>query len=102
MICFSHQKKRMKQVEKLKRSGMLDVDSENPFDLFLSSTSIRHVKYTDTHKVLGNTYGMCVLQVSSVGGRCREETRNTIEWHENETILVAQQKCMFFRSKVRL
>ena len=41
----------------------MDVDEDNPFELFISATNIRYCYYTETHKILGNTYGMCVLQV---------------------------------------
>lgn len=59
----SHRKKRMKQLKKKMRSGGMDVDEDNPFELFVSSTNIRYCYYSDTHKILGNTFGMCVLQV---------------------------------------
>jgi N-acetyltransferase 10 len=36
---------------------------EDPFELFISSTKIRYCYYSETHKILGNTFGMCVLQV---------------------------------------
>uniref|UniRef100_A0A1X7UL77 RNA cytidine acetyltransferase n=1 Tax=Amphimedon queenslandica TaxID=400682 RepID=A0A1X7UL77_AMPQE len=59
----THRKKRMKQMKKkLKSSGSAEGSDENPFDLFISSTSIRYCYYSDTHRILGNTYGMCVLQ----------------------------------------
>lgn len=35
---------------------------DDPFELFLSATDIRWCYYSETHKVLGRTYGMCVLQ----------------------------------------
>lgn len=42
--------------------GKLVVNEDDPFELFLSSTKIRYCYYSETHKILGNTYGMCVLQ----------------------------------------
>ncbi|ELP90547.1 hypothetical protein EIN_019460 [Entamoeba invadens IP1] len=36
--------------------------SGNAFELFLSTTDIRYVFYNETHKILGNTFGMVVLQ----------------------------------------
>ncbi|CAL1535363.1 unnamed protein product [Lymnaea stagnalis] len=44
------------------KSGKLNVREDDPFDLFISSTNIRYCYYAETHKILGNTYGMCVLQ----------------------------------------
>lgn len=59
----SHRKKRMKSVQKKIKSGKLDVNEDDPFELFVVSTNIRYCYYHETHKILGNTYGMCVLQV---------------------------------------
>ena len=62
LICFSHRKKRMRQLQKKIKSGKLDIKEDDPFELFVSATSIRYCYYAETHKILGNTYGMCVLQ----------------------------------------
>jgi len=59
----SHRKKRMKSLQKKIKSGKLDVNEDDPFELFVISTNIRYCYYSETHKILGNTYGMCVLQV---------------------------------------
>ncbi|XP_076620661.1 RNA cytidine acetyltransferase l(1)G0020 [Colletes latitarsis] len=58
----SHRKKRMKSLQKKVKSGKLDVNEDDPFELFVVSTNIRYCYYHETHKILGNTYGMCVLQ----------------------------------------
>lgn len=58
----SHRKKRMKQLQKKIKSGKLDVKEDDPFELFVAATDIRYCYYADTHKILGNTYGMCILQ----------------------------------------
>ncbi|KAL4224487.1 N-acetyltransferase 10 [Mactra antiquata] len=58
----SHRKKRMRQLQKKIKSGSLDVKEDDPFELFISATTIRYCYYSETHKILGNTYGMCVLQ----------------------------------------
>lgn len=58
----SHRKKRMKQVKKMVQRGLLDPEKEDPFSLFVASTSIRYCYYKETQNILGNTYGMCVLQ----------------------------------------
>lgn len=42
--------------------GLYDPENDNPFDLFISSTDIRWCYYKESHKILGQTYGMCVLQ----------------------------------------
>eukprot|EP00891_Asterochloris_glomerata_P009605 jgi/Astpho2/9605/Aster-03877 len=48
--------------KKMMQRGLLDPEQEDPFSLFVASTNIRYCYYHDTHKVLGNTFGMCVLQ----------------------------------------
>ena len=60
----SHRKKRMKQLQKKLKSGAMDVRQDDPFDLFIAATPIRYCYYAETFKILGSTYGMCVLQVS--------------------------------------
>ena len=63
LLYLSHRKKRMKQLQKKIKSGTLDLKKDDPFELFISATNIRYCYYAETHKILGNTYGMCVLQV---------------------------------------
>ena len=58
----SHRKKRMKSLQRKLKSGKLDVNEDDPFELFVVSTNIRYCYYHETHKILGNTYGMCILQ----------------------------------------
>ncbi|XP_074650514.1 RNA cytidine acetyltransferase-like [Tubulanus polymorphus] len=58
----SHRKKRMRQLQKKIKTGKLDVNEDDPFELFIASTNIRYCYYSETHKILGNTYGMLVLQ----------------------------------------
>ncbi|CAH2325812.1 RNA cytidine acetyltransferase [Pelobates cultripes] len=58
----SHRKKQMRKLQKRIKSGLLNVKEDDPFELFIASTNIRYCYYNETHKILGNTYGMCVLQ----------------------------------------
>lgn len=58
----SHRKKRMKHLQHKIQAGKLNINEDDPFELFLSSTKIRYCYYSETHKILGNTFGMCVLQ----------------------------------------
>lgn len=62
-ISQSHRKKRMRQLQKKIKSGTLDLKQDDPFELFVAATTIRYCYYAETHKILGSTYGMCVLQV---------------------------------------
>ena len=58
----SHRKKKMKSLQKKIKHGKLDISEDDPFELFVASTSIRYCYYKETHKILGNTFGMAVLQ----------------------------------------
>ncbi|MED6133605.1 hypothetical protein PIB30_029658 [Stylosanthes scabra] len=58
----SHRKKRAKQVKKLMHKGLLDPEKVDPFSLFLESTGITYCLYKDSERILGNTFGMCILQ----------------------------------------
>ncbi|KAF2146910.1 uncharacterized protein K452DRAFT_315110 [Aplosporella prunicola CBS 121167] len=58
----SHRQKREKKIKKEIKRGIRDVDTEDPFELFISTQNIRYVYYKETEKILGNTYGMCILQ----------------------------------------
>ena len=49
----SHRKKKMKQLQKKIKSGKLDVNEDDPFELFIASTNIRYAYYHETHKILG-------------------------------------------------
>jgi N-acetyltransferase 10 len=58
----SHRKKREKKIKSEIKRGIRDVDTEDPFELFVSTQNIRYVYYKESEKILGNTYGMCILQ----------------------------------------
>jgi len=58
----THRKKRMRQIKRNVQRGLHDPDKDDPFDLFISSTNIRWCYYKETHRILGQTFGMCVLQ----------------------------------------
>ena len=58
----SHRKKRIKEIKRNQSRGLHDPDRDDPFDLFISSTNIRWTYYKETDKILGQTFGMCVLQ----------------------------------------
>jgi N-acetyltransferase 10 len=58
----SHRKKREKKIKAEIKRGIRDVDTNDPFELFVSTQDIRYVYYKETEKILGNTYGMCILQ----------------------------------------
>ena len=77
---YSHRKKRMRQLQKKIKNGTLNIKQDDPFELFVAATNIRYCYYSETHKILGNTFGMCVLQVGDFpqpapGGRALRGAR---------------------------
>jgi len=58
----SHRKKRETKIRKEIKRGIREANTEDPFELFLTLHNIRYVYYKETEKILGNTYGMCILQ----------------------------------------
>ncbi|XP_076938228.1 RNA cytidine acetyltransferase 1-like [Bidens hawaiensis] len=58
----SHKKKRAKQVKKLMTRGLLDPEKVDPYSLFLETAGITYCQYKDSERILGNTFGMCILQ----------------------------------------
>ncbi|KAG6775480.1 hypothetical protein POTOM_018936 [Populus tomentosa] len=57
-----HKKKRAKQVKKLMQRGLLDPEKVDPFSLFLETGGLTYCLYKDSERILGNTFGMCILQ----------------------------------------
>ncbi|CAM9609336.1 unnamed protein product, partial [Hapterophycus canaliculatus] len=60
----THRKKRMRELKRQKKSGLASAGgaSEDPFELFVNSTNIRWCYYKETERVLGQTFGVLVLQ----------------------------------------
>ncbi|KAL2117460.1 hypothetical protein VTJ04DRAFT_7120 [Mycothermus thermophilus] len=58
----SHRKKRENKIKKEIKRGIREPNQADPFELFISLHDIRYVYYKETEKILGNTYGMCILQ----------------------------------------
>ncbi|XWS33239.1 hypothetical protein CRYUN_Cryun22dG0064400 [Craigia yunnanensis] len=58
----SHKKKRGKQIKKLMQRGLLDPEKVDPFSLFIETGGLTYCLYKDSERILGNTFGMCILQ----------------------------------------
>ncbi|KXN84178.1 UPF0202 protein KRE33 [Leucoagaricus sp. SymC.cos] len=58
----SHRKKREAKIKRDVKRGIREPNEQNPFEIFVTVTDIRYTYYKESHKILGNTYGMCVLQ----------------------------------------
>lgn len=44
--------------------GLLDPEKVDPFSLFVESSGLTYCLYKDSERILGNTFGMCILQVT--------------------------------------
>ncbi|KAF3358929.1 hypothetical protein VdG1_02491 [Verticillium dahliae VDG1] len=58
----SHRQKRENKIKKEVKRGIREANDMDPFEAFVTLHNIRYVYYKETEKVLGNTFGMCVLQ----------------------------------------
>ncbi|KAI0753892.1 GNAT acetyltransferase 2-domain-containing protein [Irpex lacteus] len=58
----THRKKREAKIKREVKRGIREPNEQNPFEIFVTVTDIRYTYYKESHKILGNTYGMCVLQ----------------------------------------
>ena len=58
----SHRKKRETKIKKEIKRGIREANDQDPFEAFISNQNIRYVYYKETENILGNTYGMCILQ----------------------------------------
>ncbi|QLG74199.1 hypothetical protein HG535_0G00830 [Zygotorulaspora mrakii] len=58
----SHRKKREAKIKKEIKRGTREANDQDPFENFISNQNIRYVYYKETEKILGNTFGMCILQ----------------------------------------
>ncbi|ORZ25681.1 GNAT acetyltransferase 2-domain-containing protein [Absidia repens] len=58
----THRKKREAKIKRDIKKGIRETNNEDPFELFVTVTNIRYAYYKETQNILGNTYGMCILQ----------------------------------------
>lgn len=58
----THRKKRMKKLKRDKARGLLNETTTDNFELFVTQTNIQWCYYKDSHRVLGTTVQMLVLQ----------------------------------------
>ncbi|TIB36930.1 hypothetical protein E3P84_00581 [Wallemia ichthyophaga] len=76
----SHRKKREQKIKRDVKRGIREPNEANPFELFVSVTDIRYTYYKDTPKVLGQTFGMLVLQdFESITPNLLARTIETVE-----------------------
>ncbi len=57
-----HQQKELNKSLKNQSKGDYNSTKENPFSQFIMSSSIQRIKYDESQKILGRTYGILILQ----------------------------------------
>ncbi|OCF39330.1 N-acetyltransferase 10 [Kwoniella heveanensis CBS 569] len=58
----THRKKREAKIKRDVKRGIREANEQDPFELFVAVTDIRYTYYKDSAKILGQTFGMLVLQ----------------------------------------
>ncbi|KAK1223269.1 N-acetyltransferase 10 [Marasmius sp. AFHP31] len=58
----THRKKMEAKIKRDVKKGIREPNEQNPFEIFVTVTDIRYTYYKESHKILGHTYGMLVLQ----------------------------------------
>ena len=58
----SHRRKRETKIRKEVKRGIREANTADPFELFVTLNNIRYTYYKETEKILGQTFGMCILQ----------------------------------------
>ncbi|KAH7885613.1 GNAT acetyltransferase 2-domain-containing protein [Phlebopus sp. FC_14] len=58
----THRKKREAKIKRDVKRGIREPNEQSPFEIFVTVTDIRYTYYKESHKILGNTFGMCILQ----------------------------------------
>lgn len=58
----SHRQKREQKIKKDIKRGIREYNDQDPFESFISNQNIRYCYYKESEKILGNTYGMCIIQ----------------------------------------
>jgi len=57
-----HRKKAEAKIKRDVKRGIREPNERNPFEIFVTVTDIRYSYYKESHKILGSTVGMLVLQ----------------------------------------
>lgn len=52
----------MKEIKSMQTKGIYDETDDGPFEQFIGNKNLTVTYYKETHKVLGNTYQMLILQ----------------------------------------
>jgi len=76
----SHRDRKKKKIQQRINTGTLNIEDADPFEIFIAATDVRYCKYHDTHKVLGQTYSMLILQdFEGITPNLMAKTMETVE-----------------------
>ncbi|KAK7994317.1 hypothetical protein PG991_015905 [Apiospora marii] len=104
----SHRQKREAKIKKDIKRGVREANAEDPFELFVTLNDITYRYYKDSDKILGQTFGMVVLQdfegitpnllaktIETVegGGLYRTEAHQDVVARFNERFLLSLGSC---------
>lgn len=87
----SHQHKRRKELTKKMKQGLYESESDNPFELFLTSADIRFCYYKDTQSILGSTYEALIFQDFE-----KSDRQHIVPDHRNG----AGRRCCLFHAEI--
>ncbi|KAI8837801.1 GNAT acetyltransferase 2-domain-containing protein [Chytridium lagenaria] len=95
----SHRKKRMNQIKRQIERGQRDADEDDPFELFISSTSIRYTysrrlrRFLDFEALTPNLMARTIETVEDVHARYRTEAHTDTVARFNERFLLSLGNC---------
>jgi len=76
----SHRDRKKKKTQQRINRGTLNIEDADPFEIFIAATNVRYCKYHETHKVLGQTYSMLILQdFEGITPNLMAKTMETVE-----------------------
>ena len=91
----SSRAKRAARFKKEVDRGIATAEGNNEFETFLAQNKIRFCYYKDSHKVLGQTFGMCVLQdFEALTPNLLARTMETVEGGGLVVILIKSLKSL--------
>eukprot|EP01060_Flectonema_neradi_P021095 TRINITY_DN2860_c0_g2_i1.p1 TRINITY_DN2860_c0_g2~~TRINITY_DN2860_c0_g2_i1.p1 ORF type:complete len:982 (+),score=190.02 TRINITY_DN2860_c0_g2_i1:215-2947(+) len=91
----SSRAKRAARFKKEVERGIATVEGNSEFETFLAQNKIRFCYYKDSHKVLGQTFGMCVLQdFEALTPNLLARTMETVEGGGLVVILIKSLKSL--------
>ncbi|KAG1727820.1 GNAT acetyltransferase 2-domain-containing protein [Suillus lakei] len=80
-------KKREAKIKRDVKRGVREPNEQNPFEIFVTVTDIRYTYYKESHRILGNTYGMTYT------ARYRTSSHDSVVARFNERFILSLGSC---------